>query len=79
MMNGHEIGRYIAVDPMGATSVPGVWAAGNVTNLTSGVINAAAAGVMSAAAVNADLSTEDTAAAVAVARGQSALGELAVR
>lgn len=44
MMNAHQIGRYIAVDPMGATSVPGVWAAGNVTNLTSGVINAAAGG-----------------------------------
>ncbi|MFI1400093.1 NAD(P)/FAD-dependent oxidoreductase [Streptomyces sp. NPDC020681] len=67
-MAGHVIGSRIATDPMGATEVPGVWAAGNVTALTDNVIGAAAAGVRAAAAINADLIAEDTRQAVAARR-----------
>ncbi|MEU4919457.1 NAD(P)/FAD-dependent oxidoreductase [Streptomyces parvus] len=68
-MGGVVIGSYIPTDPTGATEVPGVWAAGNVTRLTEQVIGAAAAGLMAAGAVNGDLITEDTRLAVAARRG----------
>ncbi|MEU8246680.1 NAD(P)/FAD-dependent oxidoreductase [Nonomuraea sp. NPDC048916] len=67
-LNGHVIGSHIAADPSGATDVPGVWVAGNVTNLTEQVIGAAAAGVRAAAAINADLIAEQTRRAVAARR-----------
>ncbi|NEC19405.1 NAD(P)/FAD-dependent oxidoreductase [Streptomyces parvus] len=67
-MGGAVIGTYIPTDPTGATEVPGVWAAGNVTRLTEQVIGAAAAGLMAAGAVNGDLITEDTRLAVAARR-----------
>ncbi|MFF8964662.1 NAD(P)/FAD-dependent oxidoreductase [Streptomyces globisporus] len=67
-MGGVVIGSYIPTDPTGATEVPGVWAAGNVTRLTEQVIGAAAAGLMAAGAVNGDLITEDTRMAVAARR-----------
>jgi thioredoxin reductase len=43
-MAGHSIGAAVAADPSGATNVPGVWVAGNVTGLADQVIGAAAAG-----------------------------------
>lgn len=58
-------GEFIAADPTGLTDVPGVWVAGNVTDLTAQVITAAAGGVNAAAAINADLIAEDTQRAVA--------------
>ncbi|TYR64879.1 NAD(P)/FAD-dependent oxidoreductase [Streptomyces parvus] len=67
-MGGVVIGSYIPTDPTGATEVPGVWAAGNVTRLTEQVIGAAAAGLMAASAVNGDLIAEDTRLAVAARR-----------
>lgn len=67
-MGGHVIGTHIPVDAMGATTVPGVWAAGNVTDPRAQVIGAAAAGVMAGAALNADLIAEDTRLAVAARR-----------
>ncbi|MGQ4729462.1 NAD(P)/FAD-dependent oxidoreductase [Streptomyces sp. Ju416(a)] len=67
-MGGAVIGSYIPTDPTGATEVPGVWAAGNVTRLTEQVIGAAAAGLMAASAVNGDLIAEDTRLAVAARR-----------
>ncbi|MFJ2849555.1 NAD(P)/FAD-dependent oxidoreductase [Streptomyces rubiginosohelvolus] len=67
-MGGAVIGSYIPTDPTGATEVPGVWAAGNVTRLTEQVIGAAAAGLMAGGAVNGDLITEDTRLAVAARR-----------
>ncbi|MEU7333358.1 NAD(P)/FAD-dependent oxidoreductase [Streptomyces parvus] len=67
-MGGAVIGSYIPTDPTGATEVPGVWAAGNVTRLTEQVIGAAAAGLMAAGAVNGDLIAEDTRLAVAARR-----------
>jgi thioredoxin reductase/SAM-dependent methyltransferase len=67
-MGGHVIGTYLAADPTGATSVPGVWVAGNVANVTEQVIGAAGAGVRAAAAINADLIEEETRRAVELRR-----------
>jgi len=47
------------VDPTGATSVPGVWAAGNVANPRAQVITAAGEGSAAAIALNNDLVDED--------------------
>ncbi|GGS52271.1 NAD(P)/FAD-dependent oxidoreductase [Streptomyces griseoviridis] len=62
---GQVAGSHVVSNPQGATSVAGVYAAGNVTSLTETVIGAAAAGLKTAAAVNLDLITEDTRRAVA--------------
>ena len=67
-MNGHVFGTYVAADPTGATALPGVWVAGNVTDLRASVITAAAAGLDVAAALNADLIAEDTRHAVTAHR-----------
>ena len=45
-----------------------MWVAGNVADLTAGVMQAASSGVTAAAAINADLTAEDTARAVAASR-----------
>jgi thioredoxin reductase len=65
LMGGHVIGSAVPADPTGATDVPGVWVAGNVPDLRTQVIGAAAAGVNTAAAINADLIGEDARPAVA--------------
>ncbi|WP_405638413.1 NAD(P)/FAD-dependent oxidoreductase [Streptomyces sp. NBC_00056] len=67
-MNGMVIGTRIPADPTGRTAVPGVWAAGNVTELTEQVIGSAAAGLRAAAAINADLTAAETRAAVEARR-----------
>ncbi|MFI9188822.1 NAD(P)/FAD-dependent oxidoreductase [Streptomyces californicus] len=67
-MAGTVVGTYIPSDPTGATEIPGVWVAGNVTRLTEQVVGAAAAGLMAAGALNGDLITEDTRLAVAARR-----------
>jgi len=54
----------IAADPTGLTQVPGVWVAGNVTDVMASVVSAAAGGAAAAAAINADLIAEDTRIAV---------------
>jgi len=59
------LGTVVAADAMGATAVPGIFAAGNVTSPMDQVIVAAAAGGRVAGAVNQSLIDEDTAAAVA--------------
>jgi thioredoxin reductase len=64
-MEGHLVGSYVPADPMGATAVPGVWVAGNVSDLMAQVIGAAAAGLRAGAAINADLIAEETRNAVA--------------
>lgn len=58
------LGQFIRADPTGQTDVPGVWVAGNVTDLSATVIGAAAQGMVAAAAINADLVAEDTRRAV---------------
>jgi thioredoxin reductase len=50
---------WIAVDPSGLTSVPGVWAVGNVVDAGAQVVTAAAAGAKAALALNADLIEEE--------------------
>lgn len=59
------VGEYIEADRTGLTSVPGVWVAGNVTDLAAQVGGAAAAGAMAGAAINADLVAEDAERAAA--------------
>ena len=59
------IGEYIAAGPAGLTEVPGVWVAGNVTDLGAQVGSAAAAGALAGAAINMDLVAEDAARAAA--------------
>ncbi|TDW14404.1 NAD(P)/FAD-dependent oxidoreductase [Kribbella kalugense] len=63
--NGVEVGTAVKVDAMGATEVPGVFAAGNVTNPMAQVMPSAAAGLMAAGGLNFDLITEETRLAVA--------------
>jgi thioredoxin reductase len=46
-------------DPTGRTSVPGVWAAGNVADATAQVVTSAAAGLAAGAAINMDLVMEE--------------------
>jgi thioredoxin reductase len=68
----HVLGTHVPADPMGATSVPGVWVAGNVTNPMETVIGAAAAGFRAAAAINLSLATEDAESAVVAAQDRRA-------
>jgi thioredoxin reductase len=61
----HPMGSYIAADQTGRTAVPGVWVAGNATDLSAQVSAASADGARVAAQINADLVVEDTDRAVA--------------
>jgi thioredoxin reductase len=56
---------FVEVDPTGATSIAGVWAAGNAADPRAQVITAAGAGSAAAIAINADLVQEDVARALA--------------
>jgi thioredoxin reductase len=58
-MDGQVVGSQIEADPSGATSVPGVWVAGNLASIQAQVITSAASGLTAAAAINADLVAED--------------------
>jgi thioredoxin reductase len=62
----HErgVGQRIEADQTGRTAVPGVWVAGNVTDLMAWIGSAANAGVLAGAAINHDLIAEDTRIAV---------------
>ena len=66
-MGEQVMGTQIEADPSGATSVPGLWAAGNLTNIQAQVITSAAAGLTAAAAINADLAAEDAERAASAA------------
>ncbi len=55
---------WVTVDGTGRTTVPGVWAAGNVTDPRAQVITAAGAGSAAAIALNADLVDDDVRGAV---------------
>jgi thioredoxin reductase len=63
-----EVGEYVRSEAGGRTSVPGVWVAGNITDLTAQVGASAAAGAAAGAQINADLITEETSQAVAASR-----------
>ncbi|MFF4593678.1 NAD(P)/FAD-dependent oxidoreductase [Amycolatopsis sp. NPDC001319] len=58
-VDGHVIGSSVPADANGATSVPGVWVAGNVTDMKSQVVVSAAAGLTAGAVINGDLVAED--------------------
>ncbi len=62
------VGEHVPADPTGATSVPGVWVAGNVTDVSAQVGAAAAAGALAGARINADLVAEETRNAVTAYR-----------
>ncbi len=57
------MGTYVPSGPGGATSVQGVYVAGNVADVQAQVISAAAAGLTAAATINLDLIMTDAAAA----------------
>ncbi|TWP44044.1 NAD(P)/FAD-dependent oxidoreductase [Lentzea tibetensis] len=57
----HPMGEFVESDPSGLSSVPGVWLAGNVTDLAASVIMAAAGGAKAGMAINFDLLQEDNA------------------
>ncbi|MBC7290791.1 MAG: FAD-dependent oxidoreductase [Actinotalea sp.] len=60
-------GEYVRTDARGATDVPGVWAAGNVTEPQAQVVTAAADGTRAAIAIDHDLVLEEADRAVAAA------------
>jgi thioredoxin reductase len=55
---------YVTTDATGRTSMPGVWAAGNLADPRAQVITAAGAGSTAAIALNADLTDDDVREAV---------------
>lgn len=59
------MGTYVEPGMMGASTVPGVWVAGNVSDLSAQVVVAAADGLKAGAAINADLINEQVRLAVA--------------
>ncbi|GAA4692995.1 NAD(P)/FAD-dependent oxidoreductase [Pseudonocardia yuanmonensis] len=61
-------GEHLRTDATGRTDVPGVWAAGNVTDPSAQVGAAAAGGAWAAAQINADLIGDETRRAVAAFR-----------
>lgn len=63
--DGVVIGTEIPAGPTGQTAIPGVYVAGNVSDVLGQVIGSASAGLTVAAALNADLIEEDTRRAVA--------------
>jgi len=65
-LGGQVIATRIEADHTGATSVPGVYVAGNVTDPQAQVITSAAAGLMAGAAINMDLVAEDARRAVSI-------------
>jgi thioredoxin reductase len=53
------LGEQYPSGPAGVTAVPGLWFAGNVTDVAAQVVGAAAAGMMAGAAINMDLVESD--------------------
>ena len=62
------VGEHLVTDAQGRTEAAGVWAAGNVADLSAQVGASAAAGAAAAAQINGDLVSEDTGRAVAAQR-----------
>ncbi|MFB9310883.1 thioredoxin reductase [Agromyces hippuratus] len=58
-------GDWVGVDPTGRTSIPGVWAAGNVVNPGASVPIAAGAGSLAGMTINSDLIEEEIREALA--------------
>ncbi len=68
VVEGIVIGSAVVADASGATSVPGVYAAGNLASVKEQVITSAASGLMVASIMNMDLIMEDTQRAVEAVR-----------
>ena len=66
-VDGVVLGTAVPSEPNGATSVPGLWMAGNVTDLHAQVVVSAAAGLTAGAAINGELVREEAEEAVRVA------------
>jgi thioredoxin reductase len=66
------MGAHLAVDAMGRTDVPGVWAAGNVADISAQVGAAAAAGALAGAHINGDLIEEEVSRALAARAAEPA-------
>lgn len=66
-----NMGRRFASGMAGTTEVPGVWVAGNATDLSAQVGASAAAGALAGAHINALLAAADTDAALAAAQGEN--------
>jgi thioredoxin reductase len=64
VVDGHVVGSFVPAEPTGATAVPGLWVAGNITDIMAQVISSAAAGLMTGAAINGDLVEEDVRLAI---------------
>lgn len=58
------MGAHVGADEVGRTEVPGVWVAGNATDLAAQVGAAAAAGALAGGQINADLVAEEARTAV---------------
>ena len=69
-LDSDETGRVLS----GGSVVPGVWTAGNATNLMAQVVVSAAAGLGAATAINADLIMADVSAAVDAYRSPFSAG-----
>ncbi|MGI4895097.1 MAG: NAD(P)/FAD-dependent oxidoreductase [Janthinobacterium lividum] len=65
LVENTTIGASYPANPQGRTSVPGVYVAGNVTDLMAQVVTSAAAGLMVGSVVNMDLLLADAAEDVA--------------
>ncbi|MET9502877.1 NAD(P)/FAD-dependent oxidoreductase [Streptomyces sp. NPDC006622] len=65
-MTETPFGTYPVVDGRGLTTVPGLWAAGNVAGFAEQVVNAASRGYRAGAAINGELLMSDLDAAVQV-------------
>jgi thioredoxin reductase len=59
LMGEHQVGTRIEADRTGATVIPGVWVAGNLTDPMAQVMAVAAAGLTAGAAINLDLVLDD--------------------
>lgn len=68
VMGELSLGEHVPAEHTGATSVPGVWVAGNVTAPMAPVLASAAAGMTAGSMITKDLVDDDTTAAVAAAR-----------
>lgn len=58
------VGEYIFTDSTRRTEIPGVWAAGNVTDVSAQIGDAAGAGAFAGMQINSDLVSEDAREAV---------------
>lgn len=54
----NPMGTFIATDRTGRTDLPGVWAAGNVSDLSAMIVAASAAGIAAGTIINAELVME---------------------